>query len=372
VTAHLLFAFTTFATGGPQRLMVGLMNHWGKGYRYSVAAFDNRFEALDLLDPGIPVRRLPLRLSKSPAAAAANLRYLRGFLRDSEADILLTLNWGSIELALANRFAPSLPQLHQEAGFGREESPERQLGRRVLVRRLALSGRHQSVIVPSATLERLARRRWKLDDVTLIRNGIDVDRFRSAPPVPDRPLTVGTVCALRPEKNLARLVRAVAELPELRLEIVGDGPERAALELLAETLGVRDRVVFAGHLASPEQAYPRFDIFALSSDTEQMPLTLMEAMAHGVAVAATDVGDIAEMVAPENRAYVTPLGDDAAFVAALRGLARAPELRARLAAANRTRAAAEFTFKRAANAYAEAIERRIAGGLGDAGLPTQG
>ena len=102
-----------------------------------------------------------------------------------------------------------------------------------------------------------------------------------------------------------------AALPA-RLVIVGDGPERAALERLSRRARAGRAGGFAGHLADPAPLYAGFDIFALSSDTEQMPLSVLEAMASGLPVAATDVGDVAAMLAAENQAFVTPL-DDAAL-----------------------------------------------------------
>ena len=131
---------------------------------------------------------------------------------------------------------------------------------------------------------------------------------------------IGTVAALRPEKNLARLLRAfrlVADVMPARLVIAGDGPERPGLEQLTRDLGLSGLVRFTGHLDDPAALYRTLDIFALSSDTEQMPLSVIEAMASGLPVAATAVGDVAAMLAAENQAFVTPL-EDAALAGRLR------------------------------------------------------
>jgi glycosyltransferase involved in cell wall biosynthesis len=123
--------------------------------------------------------------------------------------------------------------------------------------------------------------------------------------------------------------------------IAGDGPQRAELERLAGELGLAARVHFTGHLADPAALYRGLDVFALSSDTEQMPLSVIEAMAAGLPIAATDVGDVAAMVADENRAFVSPL-DDAALAKAIVALARDRALRDRVGSANRAKAEAEF------------------------------
>jgi glycosyltransferase involved in cell wall biosynthesis len=103
------------------------------------------------------------------------------------------------------------------------------------------------------------------------------------------------------------------------LAIVGDGPEREALSTHAAALGIGQSVVFTGMCPNPERLLPSFNIFAISSDTEQMPLSVLEAMAAGRAVVATDVGDVREMLAPENHPFV--VRKDAAILSvALRAL----------------------------------------------------
>jgi glycosyltransferase involved in cell wall biosynthesis len=119
--------------------------------------------------------------------------------------------------------------------------------------------------------------------------------------------------------------------------IVGDGACRAELEGLARALGIADRVDFAGHSDAIPAHLARFDIFALSSDTEQMPIVVLEAMASGIPVVATDVGDIRLMVAEENAPFIGSATPDA-LAASLACLVDDPGLRLRLGAANRAKA----------------------------------
>ena len=163
---------------------------------------------------------------------------------------------------------------------------------------------------------------------------------------------IGTVAALRGEKNLVRLLEAFALLRQpARLVIVGDGPQRAALEARALELGIEGSVRFTGHLAAPQDAYRDFDLFALSSDTEQMPLTVLEAMASGLAVAATDVGDVAAMLAGENRAFVVAR-DAAALAGAMAALLADPARRRAIGSANRARVEREYGEEKMFQAYA--------------------
>jgi glycosyltransferase involved in cell wall biosynthesis len=261
-------------------------------------------------------------------------------LRAWRPDVLVTCNWGSIEFALAN-LLPVTRHLHVVDGFGTEER-DRQIPRRVLMRRIALG--RSPVVLPSRNLVRLVTEIWKLpaDIVRYVPNGIDLDRFATDGPL--RGLAepvIGTVAALREEKNIARLLRAFATLPRGRLVIVGEGPMQPALEALAGSLGVAERVEFAGHHLDTAPFYAAFDIFALSSDTEQMPLSVIEAMASGLPVVSTDVGDVRLMLAAENAAFVTER-DDLALAAALAVLADDPAARRRIGLANLAKARLEF------------------------------
>jgi glycosyltransferase involved in cell wall biosynthesis len=341
VAPLLLHVFPSFNIGGPQVRFATLANRLGGRFRHAVVTMDGRQEARALLDPALDIRFLQVDVLKGDMCG--NLRRFRATLRDIEPDLLVTSNWGSIEWALA-RTGTGVPHLHMEDGFGPEEHAC-QVPRRVMARRLLL--RRATVVLPSRSLWRIATETWRLPQsgVRLLPNGVDIDRFAAANPCKGvQPVVIGTVAALRPEKNIGRLIRAVARLPaaiSARLVIVGDGPERAKLQSLAAAEGVGARVEFAGHRADPAPFYAGFDIFALSSDTEQMPLSVLEAMASGLPVATTDVGDVSDMLDAANRPYVVAR-EDAALADALARLASQSGLRAALGAANRARAKAEF------------------------------
>ncbi len=335
----LLHVFSTFAVGGPQQRFVALAEAFGPRYRHIVTAMDGNYACAARLPPGLDVRCIPVEVAKG--ATLGNVRRFRRRLREIAPHLLVTYNWGAIEWAMAN--VPGLARhLHVEDGFGPEERA-RQLPRRVLTRRLMLT--RSIVAVPSRTLWRIATEVWRLDPrrVRYLPNGVDLARF-AGPHTSGTEPVIGTVAALRPEKNLPRLLRAfrlAVDVMPARLVIAGDGPERAGLERLAGELALDGIVRFTGHLDDPAPLYRGLDVFALSSDTEQMPLSVIEAMASGLPVAATDVGDVAAMVAAENQAFVTPV-EDAALAEAIMELARDAALRARVGAANQAKAAAEF------------------------------
>ena len=360
----LLHIAPTFGMGGQQRRLALIAAALGAKYAHEIVSLSDDLAARALLpaDQAIPINVLPLRKTSLPSPQ--NVSRLATVIGAAAPDIVCTYNWGAIEAVLANRFRVRLPHIHFEDGFGPDETIDRQNWKRVLARRWALSD--AVTVVPSQTLMTLATARWRLapERLRYLPNGVDAGRFAPSPdPSPDPSpgpeqtgkVIVGTVGALRREKNYARLIRASAAAPNVVLEIYGDGPERAALEAVAG-----DGVFFHGPTDTPEAAYASFDVFALSSDTEQMPISLIEAMACGLPVVATDVGDIAAMVSPENRAFVTPLGDDDAYRRAICDLAGEPALRRRLGDANRRKAIDDYSLERMTGAY-DQLFRELAG-----------
>jgi glycosyltransferase involved in cell wall biosynthesis len=318
-----------------------LANHFGGAFRHRIVSLDGNIGCRERLRPDLDVTFPTIDAPKQ--ATIVNALRFRGLLRSWRPALLVTNNWGAIEWAMAN-LPPIARHVHIEDGFGPEER-DRQLPRRALIRRLVLS--RSTVVLPSRTLQRIATTIWRLPParVRYIANGIDLEHFaaaRAQPRATDALPVIGTVAGLRAEKNLARLLRAFAAVTQpARLVIVGDGPERPALEALADSLGVRDRVRFAGQVNDPAPIYAGFDVFALSSDTEQMPLSVIEAMAASLPVATTDVGDVRAMLAAENTRFVGRL-DDADLARSLTSLLGDPALRARIGAANQAKARAEF------------------------------
>lgn len=316
----LLHAFSTFKLGGPQARFVQLANALGPAYRHVIVAMDNCFEAGERLDASVHWEPMPLSLVKG--GGLANRSALRAVLVRLKPDLLLSYNWGAIEWAAGN-FPRVVPQVHVEDGFGPEEA-RGQLPRRVWMRRVLLGWRRVPVVVASRNLERLATDVWKLPAscVTFVPNGVDVPAAARGARHGDalaQPVCIGTVAALRPEKNIARLLRAFAAVRSrtaARLVVVGDGPQRTELQALALELGVERDVEFAGYLKDPSARLAEFDLFALSSDTEQLPLALLEAMAVGMPVVATNVGDVGEILAdvcPDNLCDA----EDASFTSVL-------------------------------------------------------
>ncbi|HEX6810222.1 MAG TPA: glycosyltransferase family 4 protein [Planctomycetota bacterium] len=347
--------FATFGLGGPQVRTVQLLARLGG--HHVVMAMDACTDAAARLPEGVthelappPRRRGFLSMVRTQAK----------WLRAQRPDLVLTYNWGAIETAAAARWL-SLPRVHHEDGFGPEEA-QHPLRRRSWLRAFVL--RKAPVLVPSHVLARIAATHWRLpaDRVRLLPNGVDLQRFRPAAAGPGAPV-VGTVGGLRAEKDHGTLLQAVSRLaPRPRVQLVGGGVLAGALRAEAASLGLADAVDFAGPVADTTSTYAGFSIFVLSSRTEQMPIALLEAMACGLPVVATDVGDVRTILPPEQQEFVVPARDPAAMAAALQRQLQDAPLRARLGALNRRQVEQHYEasscLDRFVRVYESLLERR--------------
>jgi len=345
---------SSFQPGGKELRAARLINAFGKGAAHTiVSAEPEALGAASAIDRGIDAaypRDFP-PLAGKPLPG----RLQRLALAMKPFDLILTYNWGAMDAVMAHTLFRDLhalpPLVHHEDGFNEDEARVRKRSRN-WYRRIAL-GRASALVVPSRRLEAIALAEWyqPAGRVVRIGNGIAVAAYGTKPKPDALPRVIkrpgekwlGTLAGLRAVKNLPRLVRAFAGLSEeWQLVILGEGPEREAIRAEALRLGVAHRVHLPGFVPAPARAVGLFDLFALSSDSEQFPISVVEAMAAGLAVAATDVGDVAAIVAEPNRPYVTPPGDETALAGALAELAGDEGLRRRVGAANRARARAEY------------------------------
>lgn len=316
VVRTILHAFSTFKLGGPQARFVALANQFGGAYRHVIVAMDNQFTAADLLEMQVNYELMPLPIQKG--GAFANRQAFRQVLQQIKPDLVLSYNWGAIEWALAN--VPKLcPHVQVEDGFGPEEALA-QLPRRVMTRKLLFWLTATRLVVPSKLLLQIASSIWRVPQrqCCYIANGVDVPATAKAF-APAGPITIGTVAAIRKEKDIARLVRAfavAAQQADLRLIIVGDGPELSAVKALVNELQLSSLVTFTGYQKKPTEFLAQFDVFALSSDTEQLPIAMLEAMAAGLPVVATQVGDVPSIFANAANSYIAKI-DDADFTSTL-------------------------------------------------------
>jgi len=172
--------------------------------------------------------------------------------------------------------------------------------------------------------------------------GLDLDHFRELPAreaalsalgLPREGRYVAIVARLVPIKDIPTFLRAFAlvteSLPDVRGLVVGDGPERGAVERLAQNLGLERRCRFLGWRADLPNVYAASDVVALTSLNEGSPVSVIEAMASGRAVVATAVGGVPDVVS-EATGILVPVGDRRGFADAIVSLLRDPDRRAEL------------------------------------------
>lgn len=347
--------------GGPQSRFVRMLAGMG-ALHHHVVAMDDRWGAMPAAQAAGAVSALRIPLSRR--GPIANVAALRGAIAATAPALVVGYNWGAIEAAIAARLSDA-PHLQVEDGFGPEEA-HRRLRRRSVARRILLGWARSRMLVCSHGLERIALDEWWMPRGRVLRipNGVDAERIagratrrgRSRFATTDHDVIVGTVAGLRPEKNLAALVRAMAGVAQVRLVIAGDGPQRPAIERIARDAGVASRLVLLGHVPDPMALYREFDVFGSSSATEQLPMALLEAMAAGLPAAAFDVGDIAGTVAEPNLPFVVTAGDERALRAALETLAASADLRQRIGDANRERARRHYSLESTTDAWLALFE----------------
>lgn len=351
---RILHLHSSFNAGGKELRCAQLINAFGPEIEHAIVSGEPAaLGAGELISHEIPTdypADFPL-LSGFPWLGRLSriARRMKGF------DLVLTYNWGAMDAVMAHTLyarAMQLPPLvHHEDGFNEDEAL-RLNWRRNWYRRIGLD-RADALVVPSRGLERIALETWRQPRARVhrIANGIDTAAY-AVKPRPDvlpelikreGECWVGTLAGLRAVKNLPRLVRAFSGLPdEWQLVILGEGEERAAIEREARAMGIEQRVHLPGFVTQPAEVVGLFDVFALSSDSEQFPISVVEAMAAGLPIAAPAVGDIAEMVVAENGPFIVQPGDEQALAGALVRLAAEPKLRAAIGAANQAKAHEAF------------------------------
>lgn len=226
------------------------------------------------------------------------------------------------------------------------------------------------VAISDATRYALSRYEYMpLGKIQVIYNGIQgleynaeaVAQVREQFGIPSDAYVVGTVSRLDPVKNQPMMLRAFKRFlqgaPNAWLLMVGDGPDRAALEALAQELGINSRVIFTGFKTKPVDFLAALDLFLLSSFTEGTSMTLLEAMSLGIPAVVTDVGGNPEIVEQGLTGLLTPSDDDRAFADAMMSLYRAPERASVMSKECRKRFEQRFSAATMAGQYRDLYNR---------------
>lgn len=304
----------TLCTGGLERLLVDFARYHNRELfeLEFIALGETGVPAEEIKQIGCPVIQFPL----TARGKLEKIRQLSDFLNQRDYDLLHTHNayphfYGS--LAAYRSKIPVTIQTRHGRRFGTTFSKRMQF---------AIASRFADRVVPVSddTGLRCKKVGWLNDSkVTRIWNGIDVDRFVFTGPAEKK--TAITVSRLSPEKDLATMLRAVQqvsqEIPEFRLLIVGDGPERARLESLTAELNLKSQVEFLGERNDVPQLLSQAGFYVSSSLTEGISLTLLEAMSVGLPIVATNVGGNPEIVQQPATGLLVPSANPALLASAM-------------------------------------------------------
>ncbi|MBI5136407.1 MAG: glycosyltransferase [Nitrospirae bacterium] len=360
---RVMFLVHGLPVGGTERVVVDLC-HWlrGHGVDLFVACLDELGAfGMALAAEGVDCHQL----NRRPGLDLGLPGRIARLARREEASLIHAHQYTPFFYAALARRRAGIPLLFTEHGRFYPDPPswKRRLFNRTVGRRVdhvtAVSGQVRDALVD---VEGMAG-----NAIEVLYNGVDLSRF-GAPPgararlavewgVPPDATVVGTVARLNTIKNqallLAAFARVAAALPDAHLLVVGDGPEFGRLTQQAEKLGIADRAHFVGERADVPFWLACMDVFALSSLSEGMPMTLLEAMAARVPIVSTAVGGIGEMLEDGAEALLVASGDTDALANALLALCADPARRGALTAAAHDRVARAFSLDVIGGRYLE-------------------
>ena len=343
---RILYVVTRAERGGAQTHVLDLACSMQRDFEVSVATGEEGFLTEACRERAIPVHVLPhLQREVRPLADARAFREIWQLIRKLRPDLLHLHTFKAGFLArLAGRILgiPSVYTIHAwlygTAAVSRLSS--------------ALSGPCERlaaywcerIITVSRAGARVVRghRIGSPSKLVTIHNGLP-DCPEQAQLSPTEKPVVTMVARFIEGKDHELLLRAFAQVPKgPQLRLVGDGPTRASAESLARELGIQDQVDFLGNRDDVASLLATSDVFVLASQSEMLPISILEAMRAGLPVIASDVGGVAEAVANNENGFLVPSGSVSALAQALTDLTNDYALRLRMGRAGRQRFTDQF------------------------------
>lgn len=370
---HLVYSFDV---GGLENGVVNLINRMPpERFRHMVVALTQCVPAFcaRITRPDVEF----LSLHKPPGQGYKLYPKLYRLFRRYRPAILHSRNLAALEAVVPARAAGVPVRIHGEHGW--EESDPRGTRRKFRLLRRVYQPFVTHYIALSGDLERYLVDRVGVPAarVSRICNGVDTARFQPAdglrPSIagcpfssPDQVL-IGTVGRLQAVKDQLTLVRAFARLAaqrnpaceRARLVIAGDGPLRPQVEAEVRASGCADRIWLAGERKDVPEFMRGLDVFVLPSISEGISNTILEAMASGLPVVATDVGGNGELVVAGATGTLVPAADPAAMADALMCYAADAALRQNHGAAGRKRVEAEFSLDGMVGRYVDLYQQLL-------------
>ncbi len=340
---------TRLNVGGPARQALLLSRALNDEFPTVLAAGRPTESEGELADAAVKVRRVPLVRPIQPRIDATAIRVVRSMLAGHRTALLHThmAKAGAVG-RIAARALPRRPRtIHTFHGHVLDGYFSRRAERSFIELERRLAGVTDILVAVSPEIRDalLELRIGRPGQYHVIPLGLDLAPLLEAEGptgklradlglAADVPL-VGVIGRLVPIKDHATLLSAIEKLGGVHLAVIGDGELRPALEASVRAAGLGDRVHFTGWRYDLAATLPDLDVVALTSRNEGTPVALIEALATGGAVVATDVGGVRSVVVHDETGLLAPAGNPGAVADALRQLLADPERRARLGAAGR-------------------------------------
>lgn len=328
IKIHIMHILHSFGIGGLENSLANLINGMDRyKFDHSICVLSDEMAGLaKIARDDVKTFKVRRKFKHDPTL----IFRLVQLLKKERPDIVRTYNWGAVEGILAAKISGIKSTVHSEHGFDIGEIVKKKL-RRVLARRVIFMYCDR-IIVPSLSL-----RKWLIEDVKVaaerivyIPNGCDTAVFcpgrmpqiRKGFGIKDSDIVLGTVGSLKKLKGQDVLLEAFSGIKEtgLKLMIVGDGPDKERLASMAEKMGLSGKILLTGSVIKPADIYKSIDIFVLPSLSENSPNCLLEAMATGLPIVATDVGDVSCILDNGTAGVIVQPRDASALTAGIKSL----------------------------------------------------
>lgn len=344
---RLLYLIGQLGPGGSERQLFYLLERMNRErYQPEVvvwnyvedAPYISKMQAL-----GVPIHAMPI-----PASRWAKLTMLRRLVRQLQPEVLHSYSYYT---NLAVRLA-TLGTQTIAIGAVREDFLQAEKTTGLLLGKCNARWPRCQIFnnFAAATAARHTRRFFTPEHLFVVRNGLDLQRFRSVPFVPTQRAHIVGVGTLLPVKRWERLLRAARTLRQqgynFLVQIVGDGPLHTSLLQEAHRLDITDCVEFLGYRDDIPDILGKATFVSHTAESEGCPNVVMEAMACGRAVVAMDVGDTSSLVEDGKTGFVVSRGDEAQFVQCMATLIADHDLCRRMGEAGRLKAEREFGLDR--------------------------
>jgi glycosyltransferase involved in cell wall biosynthesis len=357
--------------GGPERQMLGLARSLPPGWRTIIVSFPEDGNCAAFLHEAREQGIEAVSLTADTPRLLAARRELTNLLRRRGADVLCCHGYKANILGFWAARRAGIPAVAVSRGWTGESLRVRLYE---ALDRLALRWMDRVVCVSEGQATKVRKAGVSAARMTVIANAVDGKRFAEPDPAgrrqlqsyfaPPRRFLVGAAGRLSPEKGFAVLIeaaaRVIAEVSSVGFVLFGDGPLRGELERQIAGLGLQSEVILAGFSDDLDRLLPFLDVLVLPSFTEGMPNVVLEAMAAGVAVAATSVGGTPEVVQDGVTGVLVPPGDPGLLARPIAGLLSDTPRRQEMGKCGRERVEELFGFAAQARKY-QALFRELCG-----------